>query len=264
MVTKTSPFPGMDPFLEKSSRWKGVQSRLIVVISDLLNAQVPDNFAVQIEGAVKILDAPSFGTDTNVVPDVYVTQQSPLRAAQPASALTISDAVVLTPQIETRVELRWLEVLDLEKMRVVCTIEVLSPYNKTGVGYQEFAEKRATVMQSGASWVEIDLLRRGRRPFFIEEMPDYYALTKQAWSPQQLLWPVSLQDRLPVIGVPLLEGYDLVPLDLQAAVDKTYKTGRFAQIIDYSAEPPPPKVAPDERHWIAHQVATWRTNPEIS
>jgi len=39
-----SPFPGMDPYLEEPGGWKGVHSRLIAILGELLNRDLGPSF----------------------------------------------------------------------------------------------------------------------------------------------------------------------------------------------------------------------------
>ncbi|MEM9905250.1 MAG: DUF4058 family protein, partial [Cyanobacteria bacterium P01_D01_bin.44] len=36
-VIRFSPFPGMDPYLERQALWSGVQVRLVIAIANYLN-----------------------------------------------------------------------------------------------------------------------------------------------------------------------------------------------------------------------------------
>ena len=44
-----SPFPGVDPFIEASGRWVGFHNILIAHCSELLNAELPENYAALVE-----------------------------------------------------------------------------------------------------------------------------------------------------------------------------------------------------------------------
>ena len=44
-----SPFPGMDPYLERPDRWGGVHSGLIAVMREMLSQQVAPRFFVDSE-----------------------------------------------------------------------------------------------------------------------------------------------------------------------------------------------------------------------
>jgi hypothetical protein len=45
---------------------------------------------------------------------------------------------------------------------------------------------------------------------------------------------ISLEDSLPEVQVPLLPGDSDIILDLQAAFDHAFRTGRYDEDIDYS------------------------------
>jgi hypothetical protein len=57
-----------------------------------------------------------------------------------------------------------------------------------------------------------------------------------------------MQERLPVIPVPLLEPDPDVPLDL-AAVASVYERGAYARKIDYRQLPPAPPLSAEEAAW---------------
>ena len=45
----TTPFPGMDPYLEHPALWEDVHTRLIVAIADALGPQVRPHYRVAVE-----------------------------------------------------------------------------------------------------------------------------------------------------------------------------------------------------------------------
>jgi hypothetical protein len=59
------------------------------------------------------------------------------------------------------------------------------------------------------------------------------------------LYPVPLQERLPVIRTPLRQTDEDARLDLQALIDQAYRNGRYHS-IDYRTAPEPPLEGPDE------------------
>lgn len=83
MVT-TSPFPGMDPFLEDPVEWGGIYTRLMNSISDQLLARVQPNFSVKIEQHVYLLGADETQT-RQIVPDLYLVE-TPLQNAWAGAA----------------------------------------------------------------------------------------------------------------------------------------------------------------------------------
>jgi hypothetical protein len=60
------------------------------------------------------------------------------------------------------------------------------------------------------------------------------------------VWAIALQERLPVVPLPLLPPDPDVPVDLQAAVDACFALVGYERLLDYSAPPPPPDQGPAE------------------
>lgn len=245
----------MDPFLEEPSEWHGVHTRLIVVISDLINERLPSQFSARIEGnvSIKAQDEPL----ARMRPDIFLTRNSPWRGEQVTMATIAAPEIIA--ELDEAVEEQWLEIVDRRSRAVVTTIEILSPFNKVGQGYEAFLQKRKLGMGSSANWLEIDLLRGGKRPFslYASPMPDYYALMKRTKGSDHYLWRMPLRQRLLTIGVPLTDGFADVALDLQAAVERVYENGRYALDLDYSQPTPPPQLSQADEAWVREQIAAW-------
>lgn len=244
-----SPFLGMDPFLEEPSAWRGVHIELIVTIRNLIRDVLPAQFAIKIEGSVQILDQDE-ALAGRITPDLYLSSRSPIREPL-LTTEKIATPTMVAPFLDEPLENRWLEIVDRRRRVIVTTIELLSPYNKIGVGFEQFMKKRRLVMGTEANWVEIDLLRGGKRPFDVinGQTMDYYALMKRAGQMELSLWSMALRNPLLTIGVPLTQDYDDVPLDLQLAIDTVYREGQYRLDIDYSIPIPPPKLSPENRVW---------------
>jgi Protein of unknown function (DUF4058) len=95
--------------------------------------------------------------------------------------------------------------------------------------------------------LEIDLIRRGQRPVMTGRVYDRYqtdaapyliTLTR-AGAESVEVWPVQLQDKLPVVAVPLRSPDPDVPLDLGGALDTIYDQAGYDLSIDYRRTPPP-------------------------
>src|SRR5882672_3985233 len=69
-MPRTSPFPGMDPYLEK--HWGDIHHRLVQYACDQLQEQLPDPLRARVEERV-FLEADS-GWSRNVFPDVRVVE----------------------------------------------------------------------------------------------------------------------------------------------------------------------------------------------
>ncbi len=160
---------------------------------------------------------------------------------------------LLRPKYAVRFEARRLEALDGEPRRhrrlidlgdqsVVTVIELLHPTDKDAGGRGELERRRREALAGGANWVEIDLLRAGERASIRDVVPvTEYRVTAFCSESRggTFAWPIRLQERLPVVGVPLRDDDD-VPLDLQAAVDAAVRRGSYDLDADYSADPVPP------------------------
>jgi hypothetical protein len=67
-------------------------------------------------------------------------------------------------------------------------------------------------------------------------------------------WPILLEQRLPVIPVPLKEGDDDALLDLQQVLTESYRRGRYHLRIDYT-KPPVPPLSPERMAWAQSLAA---------
>jgi hypothetical protein len=243
-----SPFPGMDPYLEKPTRWSGVHLELISGIRATLNGQLSARYYAEVQERVYVYSED--GADENDwVPDIYVS----LQAAGGPSAITSAEGhrgedaepLALETFVDEEVREPFLEILDAENHQVVTVIEVLSPANKVtrSDGLESFRAKRRSIMKSRSHWVEIDLLRRGVSLALRKRIRRHEYMVHVSPSdrrPIGLVWPIPLSQRLPVIPIPLRPGDDDSPLDLQAVLNAAYDRARYGRVIDYTQEPVPP------------------------
>jgi hypothetical protein len=68
-------------------------------------------------------------------------------------------------------------------------------------------------------------------------------VSRKSNRPKAFVWPIRLQQRLPVIPIPLKNGDPDAELDLQPALASVYDGGAYAFKIDYTREPIPPLPA---------------------
>lgn len=164
--------------------------------------------------------------------------------------------------IDVKVPLVTVEIRDTEQRELVTVIEVLSPTNKRGKGYIEYQEKRGRILSSFAHLLEIDLLHRGKRiPLHgkLPNVPYFVFLNRLQKRPLTEIWPIRLDQRLPVVPVPLLPDDEDVPLDLQAAFDAVYDGVGYEYSVDYS-DPPPMEVTDSEKVYINTVLHDWRVS----
>lgn len=261
----TSPFPGMDPFLERPTKWSSVHTRLINAISDQLADRLTPDFYVEIEERVTLTLATDPKSRPQIEPDVYVVRAP--HFTQTAIATTTASSQITAPTLVEAVyteELRqrYLEIRDSAQREVVTTIELLSPFNKMSGerGRVDFLKKRERVMASDVHWIEIDLLRAGARTAEVADKSDYYALLKRGGTLGLFeVWYIDIRDRLPTIAVPLRPPFDDAPLDLQAAFADMYQRAHYAQSVDYTADLPAPTLDRSDQQWTKQQIAQWQS-----
>jgi hypothetical protein len=104
--------------------------------------------------------------------------------------------------------------------------------------------------------VEIDLLRGGQRPGSeVCEPPldtDYVLLVNRSDSEiarTSEIWPVALNDPLPIIPIPLRDPEPDVWLDLGQTVQQVYEEGAYGREIDYQQPVPAPRLRPAMQVW---------------
>ena len=249
-----SPFPGMDPYLEDPATWTGVHAAILGAVFEQLGPAVRPRYAVRFEERVFITGEEDPGYYP-VVADVRVVQRDPSAGLRTASVATIAEPIRVTLPLDEEVHERSLHVVDVRDRSVVTVIELLSPTNKArgSAGRASFLRKRREVTSSDANWMEIDLLRDGLRtprPTNVADTDYRVYLSRGSLPREAFVWPIRLADRLPIVAVPLREGDDDVPLDLQAAVTAAIERGSYDLDADYDVDPVP--VPP-----LAEAAATW-------
>jgi hypothetical protein len=247
------PFPGMDPFLENRSFWRGVHQGLITFINQQLNETLPSGFAANMDERCYLVHWRG-----DLYPDVAVVARAPEPGpvAAARSARGRAPHVLELPAEEVREP--FVEIVTATPEReLVAVIEVLSPTNKAAEteGYEEYRRKQRHLLGSAVHLLEIDLLRSGAHTVAAPEwwtrtLPpfDYSVCLSRAGSGRREVWDVRLADPLPVVDVPLFDDTPPAALDLQSAFDRMYDAGPYRRLVDYRADPDPP-LAPDAADW---------------
>jgi hypothetical protein len=254
-VVMGSFFPGMDPYLEDPGGWAGVHDGLIARLRTELNRQLGPDFVADAGTSVYVVAADE---QRWVFSDIYVIETE--REEQVHRGARIAAPVQVLLNVPETVSQPHILVRDRQTRCVLTVIEVLSPINKapdTTRARQDFLTKRHDTMASATNWVEIDLLRAGERPTEARGMGSYYVLRTRVGEPRAEIWPISLREPLPRIGIPIREDVDDVPVELQPLLDHLYDEGRYADLIDYAQAPPVPALSRDEARWVTEQVERW-------
>ena len=267
-----SPFPGMNPFLEKPSSWHDFHGNFIVLARAQLVGQIRPAFIAQTEEHIYLheLSAEERAEARQMlaaIGDVVVKRRT--GDAAPGAARGAAVAVAepsaqcrLEPMAVEEIRESFIRVLDRETREVVTVIELLSPTNKrNGVDRQQYLAKRARLLTSSVNYVEIDLLRGGPPTPLDDEPPAgvyRVVVSRGNWTdppgpwpsrPPADVWVWNLRDPLPTIPIPLRPPHADAALDLRAALDRTYDEAGLEDYL-HLAPPDPPLPAADAA-WAA-------------
>ena len=253
-----SPFPGMDPYLERPSAWPGHHTDLLVEFERQLRPILLPNYDAVKEQTIYLHEPSAAARVREADAAVALRNAGGLSGSAATATATRPDArVTYSTEIE-QTRHRYLEIRTIDGDRVVTVIELLSPANKDR-HRDEYLKKRKEIIDAGVHLLQVDLLRAGRRLLPSEaEHPahDYDAMLVRAGGrpPEAELWYWTVRDPLPRLPVPLGEGDGDVVLDLRAALDAAYDAGLYARrLYGRSVEPP---LSGDDAGWSAGVLGT--------
>jgi len=239
-----SPFSGMDPYLE-GALWSEVHHELISKIKRLLIPQLGEKYIARIERYV-VQDTHASEDLGIMYPDVEVFKD---KAKEPMLAYgtskTPTPPTLTIPRIRPiEVRIPTLKIIDKTHNQLVTAIEVLSPVNKRKPGLEPYLKKKQTLIDNGIHFLEIDLLRRGKRTMIDSKLANalYLIALTRASSKVTDIWTMDLESTLPTVPVPLISPDPDMLLDVQQAIDEIYVESQFYRSIDYTKAPPPPKI----------------------
>jgi hypothetical protein len=151
-----SPFPGMDPYIEACGLWEDFHNHLIEQFAFQLAGVVPQRYVVRTgERSYLVLIESNGKASHPFLPDVGVTTPRGRKKSAKKGGTALAESAtgekphVLRAFIAEEHRERFVEIYatDLE-MRLVTTVEVLSPSNKRpdspGVGTSTSASARAS------------------------------------------------------------------------------------------------------------------------
>ena len=258
-----SPFPGMDPYLEHPDLFPGLHDRLITYLGESLQPLLPDPYFADMGRRAWVEVSERF-----IEPDVEVlrtrtrsrredSESGGVAVASPAATRPV---VVHIPHDERHETFLEIFVGRGKNRRLVTTIEVLSPTNKTPGehGRDLYVRKQREMLGSKVHLVEIDLLRGGEHTTAVPRDRllakagsfDYHVCVHQFdyWE-DYFTYPIQLPDSLPTVSIPLLPGDEPVAVDLQAVFTRCYDTGPYLREIDYRHDRPLPSLTPQRARW---------------
>jgi len=222
-----SPFPGMDPYLERPDLWADVHNSLIADLRNELAPQLLPRYYVSLEERTYLAEPGELSFVSR--PDVTVvgpTAPPAPERVQPANGVTLLEPVPVELPMSDPVRETYLEVRSAEDNAVITVLEILSPANKrSGEGRRQYERKRLQILDTFTHLVEIDLLRAG------EPMPmrganiqsDYRILVSRAERrPRADLLPFDIRNPIPAFYLPLQPGDDEPLVDLNRLLNTLY------------------------------------------
>ena len=253
-----SPFPGMDPWLERPAVFPSLHNSLITYLQAALNAALPAGYVAAGDSRVyvdpelrRVPDIGVFGSDDGTAGGTAVAVEAFAEAGLLAAA---------TEAVSDPVEELYLTIRSVEDERLVTAVEVVSPANKKAGenGRVSYQQKQGEFRLSRVNLVELDLTRGGPHTTAVPEarfravVPscDYHVSVMVAGSPiRYYVAPIKLADRLPRVPIPLDAGAAPVTIDLQAVFDRCYDEGGFAKRAKYARQQPDPSLTAEQQAW---------------
>jgi Protein of unknown function (DUF4058) len=254
----SSPFPGMDPFVE-SQGFRSLHSGMIFLMQQAMQPQLPVGYYAGTNERVWI------DTARWIEPDVKISRErnKPLRHETGGAVVaTLAKPVIITIPQDERTE-PYLNIYKKigDKKRLVCSIEILSFTNKTPgeKGQKLYHRKQRRLLNRKVHLVEIDLLRAGQHSTavmlewakFKAGDFDYHVCVRRFNQFEKYdVYPILMQERLPIIAVPLLPADGDIEGDLQAIFQKAYDAGPFQRAIDYRKDKLDPPLMKEQETWM--------------
>lgn len=251
-----SPFPGMDPYLE-GPEWTSVHVELSSEIARQLAPKVQPKYIVRATRRfVTEMPEDVAITTGDIYPDVGVSRTLGEAPTSEDGVALVAPPLELVTVMPSRVPHVTIEIRDVANRELVAAIELLSPTNKRGEGYQEYLDKRRRLLFNTAHLMEIDLLRQGRRIPMQQPLPSapyFVFLGRVERRPVVEVWPIQLNMRLPLVPVPLLAEDEDVVLDLQLALNTVYDALNYHLSVDYT-HPPKIPLNQEEAAWAIERL----------
>jgi hypothetical protein len=259
----------MDPYLEHPDIFPGLHDGFVTYLRESLQPTLPAPYYADI-GRRAWIEVPERYVD----PDVDVLRSRGKDTAgtteaggtATASQTAAEPLVIHVPHDERREPFLEIYTGRGKDRRLVTTIEVLSPTNKTPgeQGRDLYVRKQREIIQSKVHLVEIDLLREGEHTTAVPRDRlvakagsfDYHVCIHRFDNLEDyFVYPIQLPEPLPTVNIPLLPGDGPVPLDLQAVFARSYDTGPYAREIDYRQDQPTPPLQPHRAPWAEQLLA---------
>ena len=242
------PFPGMDPYLERSAIWPDFHDSLIAYLREALQPYLRPRYVALTQDRLYVVEH-----DRPIRSDVSIIRTRDNRDFSHGSTtantteVMVADRPLVVDLSREEIHQPYLQIIEpAAGNRVVTAIEVLSPDNKMpGPGRVSYLAKQEELWAGHTNLVEIDLLRVGQSVVRIEherlqklEHRRYLVSVTRSFPTRCELYGVPMQQRLPHISLPLASDDNDILLNLQDVFTRCWNTGPYPELLNYNADPP--------------------------
>ena len=253
----SSPFPGMDPYLEQPDLWPEVHSRLLVAIADCLGPQLRPKYRVAIEKRVyeDIQGNLFVGRPDATLSKSQAFKPQLIETIPPGTKTNtaVMEPLIVELPMPEEIQERYLEIREVGTGIVVTALELISPSNKRiGKGRQQYEEKRLKILASQTHLVEIDLIRSfPSLPMRGVDRPSLYGIlvSHADQRPRAALYPFNLSVPIPAFPLPLQPSDPEIILDLQPLLNQVYDRASYDLAIDYACDLVP-SLSKEDKTWV--------------
>lgn len=208
----SSPFPGMDPYLEDDALWPGFHHQFILTLHQVLQPGLIDRYHARIKQRQYVGERGEHHED-------YI-------------------------EIHQRSDRRLITLLDMVSPANKLTAAGRSAYLNQR---SEAKDAKANLVE-----IDLVLQGQPTLEYSRDGLPDWdYAVTvTRSTQPERYeIYTATLEKKLPRFRLPLAPDDRDTVLDLQTAFTRCCTEGTFARRIDYRREPPVP-LSQEDRRWI--------------
>lgn len=246
-----SPFPGMDPYLEDPAFWPDFHLTFIGCWREAIADALPDAYEARLDERVNLVQVTPEVIKL-IYPDVSVSRgPKSSRSSAGGTGTLLLEPVSVPHEVLEEVRQTRIEILHRPDRTLVAVLEVLSPANKAGDGFDQYRGKRTAILLQKVHLVELDLLVGGNRLTHAEPLPagDYYAfLTRAETRAHCAVYAWTVRQPLPTIPIPLRSPDADIPIDLGKVFQTAYERGRYARSLPY-AQPPRAPLSQEDASW---------------
>jgi hypothetical protein len=254
-----SPFPGVDPYIEDQHFWQDFHQRFMTCWCDQLLQALPRQYDARLEETVRLVERSARRKRQDRQPDIAVEHRVD-RPRRNSGGLAVARKPTLQPvQVELPILKEYrqtrIRILHRPERELITVLELLSPDNKRGSGFDAYIEKRSQLhwQDPKVHLVELDLLLKGHRLPMADPLPtgDFYAIVRRSEKRETAdVFSWTVRDPLPVIPLPLRQPDADCLSDLAEVFRTTYERGCYEDNLDYQ-KPLKLPLAPAALRWAA-------------